>query len=1777
MFRRARLLADVLDDNARAIEVYEAILDDGLDQNAIDALESLYTLEERWSELTDLYQRQLDAASDPEPMLHVKIARVASQRQNDVGRAFDELERALEIEKQHDAAIEELERLLANAAEAEHRARAASILEPVYLSRADFEKVMSAIKARLEYEQDPAERRELLSRLAQLYEEQKEDYSSALETTAKLLHEDLADESTVQELERLAKVAGAEKRLAEVYAAELAELPGDDDNSAKLARRTGELFTELGDLDQGLSFYRRALAFDPESRELFDAIDRILRQTNAHEERVELYRSALDHRFEPAERLAALHTIAELLEKELDRKDDAIDTHRSALDVDEQDEVSLDALTSLYRGAERWDDLAELYLRRAELASDMERAAVHRLALAQLLRGSIGDTDRAIDQLEEIVRTVPSNSAAVKELETLLDDDIYKERVVEILRPLYEGTDDWRRLIKLNEERYALAESAPEQVAVLRETAELWESRGQDPDRARRALGVAFELDPDDGDVRSEYERLVEVTGNWDNLAKAYESAVEKHPDMLAKREVLAKLAEVHDQRRDDPRAALDAYERLRQTDETDPAPLAKMEQLATLLSDWQVLVGVLKSKAELSLDDEERASLWRRIGEAKRDMLEDQEGAIAAYERALELEPDSAFTVDCLIELREASGEAEPLVELYERRVELTDADDADLRYELLTSAAQVHEEKLADKPRAIEMLRRALDAKADDSRVITALGRLYRAEEMWPELLDNLRLEASRAEDAAERARLRRETGDILADKLSSWDEALDAYRMVLDDTPEDEASVRAVLTIGREHDDLRDTVTGILVPVLRSTTRWALLPEVLEMRLSVETEPTVRAETLRAIAETHETHLGQPAEALSALLRALGERPDAADLHGDIERLAEASSGWQRYADALGERAQSTFDPEVGKDLYARLGRIAEERLKDSPRAIEAYVRAVEQAGDQPELLAALDRLYTQTEDYPSLSDILERRVVAEESDADQAELYHRLGVVQAERFEEPARALGSFRMALERKPDHEGAARELEKLTDQRDLFEEAAEVLEGVYRASGRTDRLAALYEKRVGFAETPGERIDMRRSLAKVLEDDCSDAAAAQRVLSQGLSDDPSDPALLDELERLAPVTGDWESASTALAKAIEDKPDLLPDSARDLCVRLATWRRDRMQDLEGAEQALHKALEFDAQSDEVLVLIEQLQRSPGRERDLVATLRRRAKLQLDTERKEELYREAKELASVAGDGELSEAVLRELLEADDTNLWALGELTELCEAKGDWKETFDLLVRRSELRAQGDVVRELRHRAASIARDKLESPEQAISIYDQLFEDDPTDKEASTALRGLYTATGRFEDSGRLLERLIDLEESPEERGTLRLELAKLNEEQFEAPDRAIDILRAVLDEEPSRSEAVVALSELYEKTERDEELADLLTAQIAAAVERGDVDAELTFRVRLGEIYDSRLSDRPKAIAAYREVLERQADHRGALEALARLYQADESYKDAAEILDRLLAMSEGEEAVRLALSLADAHDKLGNPEATARALERGLEVDAKNEALRDRLRALYQQTSAWEKLAELIAQDADFAESDGDKIALYRRAAEIHEVERKDPAKAAELLEKASALAPEDREILLALCDAYSASGRGKAAAEVLEKIVESYGGKRSKELGEIHRRLAGAYLADGMTEKALEELDRAFRIEPGNVQVLRKLGMVALEAEDLKKAQQMFRALLLQKLDDSSPITKAEVFMYLGDVHDKMGEKSKAIQMLERAVQSDDKLERAAQRLAELKGG
>src|SRR5690606_12217211 len=146
---------------------------------------------ERWDDLTALLLRRVDERDGSEPDLRVQVARIARDHGQDVERALDELERALECDNQHDGAIALLEELQSGAEEGSQRARAAALLEPVYLVRADFDRVTATLRTRLQTTDDPEERRELIGRLAQIQEEQKEDYAGALEISAQLLDDDL--------------------------------------------------------------------------------------------------------------------------------------------------------------------------------------------------------------------------------------------------------------------------------------------------------------------------------------------------------------------------------------------------------------------------------------------------------------------------------------------------------------------------------------------------------------------------------------------------------------------------------------------------------------------------------------------------------------------------------------------------------------------------------------------------------------------------------------------------------------------------------------------------------------------------------------------------------------------------------------------------------------------------------------------------------------------------------------------------------------------------------------------------------------------------------------------------------------------------------------------------------------------------------------------------------------------------------------------------------------------------------------------------------------------------------------------------------------------------------------------------------------------------------------------------------------------------------------------------------------------------------------------------
>jgi tetratricopeptide (TPR) repeat protein len=1827
LYKQARLDDETLHDAPAAIDVYEDILAITLDEPAITALTRLYTAAERWDDLIALHEREIgaggaDARSDARKAdLFHALGQVHQARLGNHEQAFDQYEAALKIDPQHAATVASLEHLMT---ERPHAAQAAEMLEAVYLTRLDWRQVMKTLEARLDVSQDPDERRTLLMRLAKLHEEQGEDYKAALETTAKLLAEEVSSEPTWAELERLARVANAEARLAEIFATELGKVTSDEPATARLAKRTGELFEQQKETDRALSFYRRAHAFAPEDDNgSFEAIDRLLRESNRPAERVALYRQALDYRDEPKERLATLHTIALLEEVDLQDDDRAIETHRAALDVDESDTHALEALARLYARRERWRDLADLARRRAEQSALPEDEAKFRLDLGRLLETKLSELTPAIDEYQAVTELAAppaeTGKLAVAALESLLARNESKARIIEILRPLYERADSWRSLVDVNEQRLEITDDAGEKIAILRETARLWEERGEDKEKAFDAVRDAFILDPDDGGARAELDRLAEATKRWDTLAEAYEQGIGR-TEGLGQRELLGALARVHDRRRDDPRRALEAWDRLFKQDESDIAPLEEMESLATLLSDWPTLVRVLTKKAELLSSDDDRASTWRRIGEARRDMLDDLPGAIEAYERALELDGTSTLTLDFLIQLYEQKDDAARLVDLYRRRVDLSSDDDAGLKHQLLVDAATRYETGLDDRREAIQHLNEALAVKPGDVDVLKRLDALYTHERMWPELLDNLRLQVGVAGDEASKRYLKKRVGALLAGELDDPQQSLDAYREVIASEYDADAA-SAIRAIGEAREELRADAASALEPVLRGASRWSELADVLEMRLRAQTEPNDRAGTLRSIAEVAESRLGDARRALGALLRALAEEPHDARLHDEIERLAGqlGGSGWPLYADALTERAAQVFEPAVTADLYMRLGRIAEENLNDDARAARAYAQAAEQSGDNVAVLTALDRLYGRLADTRGLADVLERRIALEADPRVQAELFHRLASIQIREFNDRSRGLSTLRQALERHPEH-GPSREatLGLLSDE-PLFDEAFDALEMVYRQLSQHEDLAKLYERRVARALGSRDRSRARLELARVLEEQVGDPARAQRVVEDALGDDAADEDALAELERLAARTDGWSRAATALDLALREPRDLASGTQGELWVRLATWRRDKLSDARGAEEAFGRALAADPENVDILRALETLRRAPGRERDLVATLRQRAKLETELDAKRVLLREAKELAqNVVGDRELAEDTLRAMLDEDEGDAWALDELTRLREQAGDFKDVVTLLLRRAELDGAGEMAA-LQHRAARVMIDSLKDAPRAIALYEEILERDPHDAVAAASLRTLYSDAGRDRDLGKLLELQIETAGSAEERARLRLDLARLQEEKFSAPRDAVDTLREILDEEPTHEGAVTALSLLLEKTGQDEELADLLSTQIDRAHDRGDAAVELALQVRLGEVFETRLKDTPRALAAYEAVLDREPAHRGALEAVARLSESRGAWDRASSALAKLVELGTDRASVPEALRLAQARETLGDAQGVEDALRRAIDLDPENVDVRDRLRTLYERGRKWDELAALLVGDADLVHAKNpnaepapqlpspadmrasspsrasmppgpgattlppppstgpiaEQVRLLRRAAEIHLRERAAPADAVPLLERATLLTPTDRELMMMLCDAYTAAGRARDAALVLERVIASFGNRRTKELSLYHHRLGRALASLGDKDVALAQFDMAFKIDPGSVSVLKDLGVLALETNDLDRAQKTFRALLLQRLDPTIGISKGEVFYYLGEISAKQGDKAKAVQMLERAIENEPSLARAKAMLTELK--
>lgn len=1772
----ARVSEERLGDRQAAARAYESILELGEDREAIQALERIYAAESRWEDLTRLLESQLTSPNADVVDLHHRLGVVAATHLDDPDRAIDHFREVLERHSDHAPTVAALEQLGQREG---YAARVAEMLEPIYLARMDWPKVIAALEARIAAETDLTARKELLARLGSLYEESLEDLDRALDTYARLFREDIADRSTWEVIARLARLLGRFDKQAEIYAGALADVTVDDEATAEIAFQAAQLYDRhVGDSRRARELYRRALAFDPTRREVFEALESLLVRERSHQELLALYREAARDAADPEEQKGYYFKIAEIQENALGDLTAAIETYQQVLDIDPTDARATGKLDELFSRTERWNDLADLLDRRVNDAIDSEERATLRYRLGKLRAERLNDPAGAVDAFEAILQERRDHREAIAALEQLSDaNPDLRTRIVEILEPLYRELDDWPKLIVVLNVRLEAARDPVERSALLREIGHIKERRAQDIHGAFAAYGSAFAADPGDGEARAEVERLAAQHGLWDDLVRTYEAALEATTDPIIKADLLKAIAETHDTRRDDPRAAIEAYERLYALDESQIEALDLLQGLHVLLSDWEGLVRVLERKVERSLDDEQRKSLLHEIGEYQRDMLGNNEAAIHAFRRALELDPSDGVALEALDDLYSASGDARALADVLRQRLEIET--DPESRKTLALRLGRLWEKDLDDANQAIEAYRRVLDDAPTEMEALLALDRLYQRTAAHADLLENLRTQAGLATDETTRNALRLRIGRLLAGELADPAGALEVYREVL---ASDSSNAEAIAMVRRlaQLEDQRPEAVAILEPIFRQAGRWDELAETLEIKIGTLDDPFARRDELRALAEVHETGRRDGGQAFDTYRRALHEDPSHGPTLADLERLAATLNRWNDLTTILEEEAAVTADETVARDLAVKAAQIAEDRLHDDARATAAYRRALSY-GDDDAILAALDRIYLRSEKWHELLEVLERRVAVAAEPALLDQLDTRIAELKERQFGDPAGALSAYRNVLERTPSHAEALAGVERLLEVPAVRAEAMDLLEQTYTTLDNPHKLAWLLSLRVQDTELASDKVRLLQDLARLREERLQDVSGAFAAMVEAFKLDPRDEQIVAEIERLAAIASAWSQLRGVVEAAIDAHRDKLDGSViAQLNLRAARWYREQLGDNVAAESRLRAALEYDPESTEALEMLEAIHREPGRERDLVSTLRRRAEIELDISARKQMLREAAALAEhQLGNVDLAAEITTSLLDTDDSDIEALETLARLRTLQGRHADVAELLSRRARLTDDPDVAMQLRRRVAELYAGPINDLDKAVQAYRELLDFNPNDQQARDAIEDIFERTGRYKDLEEALRSRIEAAVSSEERNATRLRLAKLAETRFSNPNDAIEYLREILEETPSHVEAGRELERLYTQERRWSELSDLLERRAQDYADAGDLAGELATLVRIGELNERELANRSRAVELYERVLERDPNHVGALEALARLHEADGQWERAADMLARATSLAvPGRQGAEVALRLATVRaERLGDEPGTEQALRRALELDPSCQQAIDQLKALAQKRNDPRMLAEVLEREAEIATEPSRRVAIYKSLADIARDKLGDPDRSARYLERARELAPEDRDLLLPLVDMYIAAGRQRDAVPVIEKIIASYGNKRSKELATWHHRLGQALEALGDTAGALTQYDAAFKIDLTSVPILRDLGLLCYRTGDLDRAQKTFRALLLQRLDASSGISKADVYYYLADTLRQQNDIPKAINMAERALEADKSHARAAALLAQLKGG
>ncbi|MCA9608387.1 MAG: tetratricopeptide repeat protein, partial [Myxococcales bacterium] len=209
---------------------------------------------------------------------------------------------------------------------------------------------------------------------------------------------------------------------------------------------------------------------------------------------------------------------------------------------------------------------------------------------------------------------------------------------------------------------------------------------------------------------------------------------------------------------------------------------------------------------------------------------------------------------------------------------------------------------------------------------------------------------------------------------------------------------------------------------------------------------------------------------------------------------------------------------------------------------------------------------------------------------------------------------------------------------------------------------------------------------------------------------------------------------------------------------------------------------------------------------------------------------------------------------------------------------------------------------------------------ERAIDAWKSVLRADPQNAQAPRELRGLYERTEKWNALVEVLKSEADSvpDDEPERKVALLRELIPIYRGRLGLDVMVINTYNAILQLDPTDQEAIDALAQTYESTNRWNDLIGVLTKQAEAAEAPSD---KVELYLRVADLWIERFANYNQATQPLEQVIEIEPENRQALKALKDIYTKKRAWTNLYDVLIKESRLASDPDArLEYKLELAD-----------------------------------------------------------------------------------------------------------------------------------------------------------------------------------------------------------------------------------------------------------------